>query len=264
MNFFVDTLRALLARNLLHRTDSILVVAGGTHDRNSLLEAGFTNVLISNLDYHEDVSDYAPFPWKRLDAEKIALGDETYDWVIVHAGLHHLGVPAQGVCEMFRVCRKGIICFEARDSFAMRLAIKSSLTSDYELESAFLSDGLGVRGGYRNGPIPNYVYRWTEREFEKVIKSFHPAYRVNYFYFYGLSVPLQKFAMARSPIRRLIGRFFHSISKLYPKLLPRQGNQFGMVAAKTQELQPWLAMMDGQLRFRDESMSRTFDKSKYG
>jgi SAM-dependent methyltransferase len=250
-----------MARNVLRPSHSILVVAGGMHDRESLLEAGLGNVVISNLDYHHGVTDYAPFTWKNIDAERIALPDETYDWVIVHAGLHHLGVPAQGVCEMFRVCREGIICFEARDSLLMRLAIKSSLTSDYELEPAFLSGGMS--GGYRNGPIPNYVYRWTEREFEKVVKSFHPAYKVDFAYFYGLSVPLQKFAMARSPIRRFIGHFFHAISSVYSKILPRQGNQFGMVAIKTDQVQPWLAKVDGRLCFREEAMSATFDKGKY-
>jgi ubiquinone/menaquinone biosynthesis C-methylase UbiE len=168
MNFYAETLCSLKAKELLLSDDNVLVVAGGSHDRTSLLEAGFNKVVISNLDYHAGEVDYSPFQWTRLDAERIELSDDSFDWVIIHAGLHHLGVPAQGVCEMFRVCRKGIVCFEARDSLAMRLAVKVSLSSEYELESAFLSDGLS--GGYRNGPIPNYVYRWTEREFEKVIK----------------------------------------------------------------------------------------------
>lgn len=261
MNFYVDTLRSLKDKGVLKADDHVLVLAGGSHDRASLLEAGFSQVVISNLEYHAGETNYAPFQWVRLDAEKIEQSDDSFDWVIIHAGLHHLGVPAQGVCEMFRVCRKGILCFEARDSLAMRLAQRVSLSSDYELESAFLSDGQS--GGYRNGPIPNYVYRWTEREFEKVIKSFYPAYQVEFYFFYGLSVPLQRFMMARSLVRRAIGRLLHSLSGILPWIFPRQGNQFGMVAVKTNRLQPWLTMHGGRLQFRDEDLSKTFDKTKY-
>jgi SAM-dependent methyltransferase len=261
LNIFVDALRALKDDGMLALDDTALVIAGGQHDRMCLLDVGMTNAVISNLDHHAGEKDYAPFQWVRLDAEDIALADGSYDWVIVHAGLHHLGVPAQGVCEMFRVCRKGILCFEARDSLAMRLALKLHLTTDYELEPAFLSGGLS--GGYRNGPIPNYVYRWTEREFEKVVKSYWPAFQVEFRYFYGLSVSVQRFAMARGMIRRSIGRLLGLVSPIFPRLLPRQGNQFGMVAIKTPKLQPWLTLENGNLRFCDEEMSKIFDKTKY-
>ncbi len=261
MNFYVESLRSLIARNILFSDDSVLVLAGGSHDRASLLEAGFSNVVISNLEYHAGQTEYAPYPWMRLDAEKLEIDDDSYDWVIIHAGLHHLAVPAQGVCEMFRVCRKGILCFEARDSLAMRIAVKVTLSSDYELEPAFLSGGL--TGGYRNGPIPNYIYRWTEREFEKVVKSFYPAFQLDFHYFYGLSVSLQRFEMGRSPLRRFIGRFLHSISTIFPQIFPRQGNQFGMVAVKTNRLQPWLTMEGGRFQFRDEELSKKYDRTKY-
>ena len=261
MNFYVKCLRMLTMKRVLSGADSVLVVAGGMTDRDCLLEAGFSDVLISNLDHQGESAEYAPFRWMCLDAEKIALKDASFDWVIVHAGLHHLSVPAAGVCEMFRVARKGIVCFEARDSWAMRLAKGVALTSDYELEPAFLSGG--TTGGYRNGPIPNYVYRWTEREFEKVVKSYHPAYRVDFLYFYGLQVPLQRFAMARSTIFRIAGRVLDAASRIFPLVLPRQGNQFAMVAVKSSVLQPWLTLEDGTVQFREEMMAKKYDKKKY-
>jgi SAM-dependent methyltransferase len=261
MNFYVKCLRLLTAKGVLAPSDSVLVVAGALADRSCLLEAGFGNVVISNLDAQTGAAEYHPFRWMCLDAEKIALEEATFDWVIVHAGLHHLSVPAAGVCEMFRVARKGIVCFEARDSWAMRLAKRVKLTTDYELEPAFLSGGKF--GGYRNGPIPNYVYRWTEREFEKVVKSYQPAYHVNFKYFYCLQVPLQRFAMARSSIFRFAGRLLNGVSKIFPYVLPRQGNQFAMVAIKTDVLQPWLTIDGGNLQFREELMAKKYDKQKY-
>jgi ubiquinone/menaquinone biosynthesis C-methylase UbiE len=261
LNFYLNCLCLLTARGILSTGDSVLVVAGGSTDRACLLEAGFRDVLISNLDHQQEPAEYQPFRWMCLDAERIALEDASFDWVMVHAGLHHLSVPAAGVCEMFRVARKGIICFEARDSLAMRLAKRGGLTTDYELEPAFLSGGKA--GGYRNGPIPNYVYRWTEREFEKVVKSYQPAYHVNFLYFYGLQIPLQRFAMARSAFFRLAGRILDRLSKLFLHMFPRQGNQFAMVAVKTDVPQPWLTIEGGNLQFREEFMAKKYDKEKY-
>jgi ubiquinone/menaquinone biosynthesis C-methylase UbiE len=249
------------ARGALNSGDSILVVAGGLTDRACLLEAGFTNVVISNLDTQEASAEYHPYRWTCLDAEKLTLDDASFDWVIVHAGLHHLSVPAAGVCEMFRVARKGILCFESRDSWAMKIARRLALTADYELEPSFLSGGRF--GGYRNGPIPNYVYRWTEREFEKVVKSYQPAYHVTFRYFYGLQVPLQRFAMGRSYAFRIAGRLLHAMSAVLPYALPRQGNQFAMVAMKTDVLQPWLRSENGNLRFCEDGMAKKYDKNKY-
>jgi ubiquinone/menaquinone biosynthesis C-methylase UbiE len=261
MSFYIKCLSVLKNSSVLNTGDSVLVMAGGPTDRACLLEAGFGNVVISNLEQQERPGEYEPYRWMCLDAERIDLGDGTFDWVVVHAGLHHLSVPAAGVCEMFRVARKGIVCFEARDSWAMRLARRLALTSDYELEPAFLSGG--TTGGYRNGPIPNYVYRWTEREFEKVIKSYHPAFRVDFRYFYGLQVPLQRFAMARSALFRSAGHVLNGLSRLLPYLLPRQGNQFAMVALKTSILQPWLTNDGGTVRFCQDAMSKKYDRKKY-
>jgi len=261
VNFYTKCLGLLKSTGILDTDSSILVVAGGPTDRSCLLEVGFNDVVISNLQSQESPEHYHPYRWIPIDAEKIALDDNSFDWVIVHAGLHHLSVPAAGVCEMFRVARKGILCFEARDSWAMRLAKRANLTSDYELEPAFLSGGKS--GGFRNGPIPNYVYRWTEREFEKVVKSYHPAYHVNFRYFYGLQVPVQRFAMGRSRIFKLAGRLLHWASNLIAYVLPRQGNQFAMVAVKTNELQPWLVTSAGNIQFHEDAMAKKYDKKKY-
>jgi hypothetical protein len=249
---------SLISQGRMGRGDSVLVLAGGSFDRQCLLDAGLAEVTISNLEYHAGHKDYSPFKWRRLDAEKLEVQDNAYDWVLIHAGLHHLAVPAMGVCEMFRVARKGILCFEARDSVLMKVAVKTGLTSDYELESALMSDG--VWGGYRNGPIPNYVYRWTEREFEKVIDSYAPTHKHTFFYNYGFRVPLQRFSMARNPVYRLAGFAISKCARLAELLFPRQGNQFAFGALKNVRRQPWLTE---ELRFDPSFIARKYDKFKY-
>lgn len=257
MDIYLRVLNTLKNKKLLSSSDSILVAAGGNYDRQIMLKANMENVVISNLEHHNDHSDYSPYEWKRLDAENIDAADNTYDWVIIHAGLHHLAVPAMGVCEMFRVARKGIICFEARDSALMKFAVKINLTSDYELEPALLSNG--ARGGYRNGPIPNYVYRWTEREFIKVIKSYAPSHQHEFFFDYGFAVPLQRFSMAKNPLIRATGIILSKISKLIELIIPKQGNKFAFGAVKNCSTQPWLKP---DLKFDETYLSKKYDKNK--
>jgi SAM-dependent methyltransferase len=258
MQIYPRVLRTLINRGWLTSEHSILVLAGGNLDRQSIMAAQLANVTISNLEYHAGHTEYAPFEWRRLDAEKIDLPDNSYDWVVIHAGLHHLAVPAAGVCEMFRVARKGILCFEARDSLLMKLAVKVGLTSEHELEAALLTGGM--IGGYRNGPIPNYVYRWTEREFEKVINSYAPTHVHTFFYYYGFQVPVQRFSMARSALYRTMGVVLLRLGRLAEILIPTQGNQFAFGALKDTRLQPWLTK---DLQFDASFLSKKYDQAKY-
>jgi hypothetical protein len=258
VHIYPRQVRMLIARGLIQPHTSILVLAGGNFDRQVMLECGLTNVIISNLDYHAGHRDYEPFGWSMIDAEKIDAADDSYDWVIIHAGLHHLAVPAMGVCEMFRVARRGILCIEARDSLLMKVAVRCGLTAEFELEPAFLTEGK--IGGYRNGPIPNYVYRWTEREFEKVINSFAPTHRHKFFYGYDFQLPVQRFAMAKNPLYRLIGSALSQAGRIARFVMPRQGNQFAFGVLKNIALRPWLTE---DYKFDASYMARKYDKSKY-
>ena len=74
---------------------------------------------------------------------------------------------------MYRVCINGVIAIEARDSLLMRVAVRFGFSSKYELEAVVAQGGRS--GGLENGPIPNYIYRWTEREFKKTIRSCDPV-----------------------------------------------------------------------------------------
>jgi ubiquinone/menaquinone biosynthesis C-methylase UbiE len=257
MNFYARVLASLRKQGHLADTDSVLVVAGGSTDRDVMVETGIKDATVSNVDYHGGARNYDPYPWKRLDGEQLELPDESFDWVVVHAGLHHFAIPARGVCEMLRVARKGILCIEARDSLLMRFAVKVGITSDYELEPVFLSEGTG--GGYRNGPIPNYVYRWTEREFEKTVCSFAPAHRHKFFYDYGFSVPLQRYSMLSNPLRRLAGRTIALLAGIAVAIVPRQGNQFAFGVVKNETRQPWLTE---SLEFDKAYLSKKYDKRR--
>lgn len=258
MYLYQRILMSLEKQGALAPEDAVLVVAGGSHDRDMMHAAGLKNVTISNLDYHAGETQYAPYPWQRLDGESLELPDDSFDWVVVHAGLHHMAIPARGVCEMFRVARKGILCIEARDSLLMRVAVKLGLTGEHELEPAFLTDG--TLGGYRNGPIPNFIYRWTEREFEKTVRSFAPTHEHTFFYGYAYRFPLQRFAMSRSLPYRLLGRVTQQCIRVLEFVVPKQGNQFAFGAIKNTQLQPWLTQ---ELKVSNEYLNLRYDKARY-
>lgn len=230
------------------RTSSILVVAGGGTDRGVLLALGFSDVTISNLDSRMKGTEFAPFAWRFDDGASLNVDDESYDYTIIHAGLHHMTSPHKALTEMYRVARVGVAIFEARDSSTMRLLERFGLTQRYEHSAVFEQ---GTYGGVDNTEIPNFIYRWTEREIEKTIASYAPAHRHRFRYRYGatgLSTPLSR-------AKRLLVSIATPVYRLYSALFPKQRNLFAAFIEKPasgESLHPWLETVSGEVRFNRE------------
>lgn len=214
--FYVQTLKRLRLSGKASGADSVLVVCGNSNDRNSLGLAGFSDVTITNIETGHD-------------AEALAMADASYDIAVVHSGLHHCRSPHRAMLEMYRVARKMVVVFEARDSFALNVAKRLGLTTDYEVQSV-VSEG-GKSGGVRNGPVPNFVYRWTEKEVIKAVRSYAPEFVPDVEFFHALRVPVE------NPLVRSIG---FAVATLFP----RQGNEFAFAIRKSARLQPWLKVDD--------------------
>lgn len=144
------------------RNDSVLALGAGEEDLSILSQAGFRNIEISNID-----STSVP-----LDAESIRLPDANYPIVFAHAVLHHCRSPQKALGEMIRVSQKAVFFVEPNDSWALRTLVRLRLSFPFEI--AAVADNGYLTGGLRNGPIPNYIYRWTTRELEKAAHSYHP------------------------------------------------------------------------------------------
>jgi SAM-dependent methyltransferase len=130
---YKKALTTLLRDGAISLDDSIVVFCGGTVDADALRELGFKNVTITNLD--ERYEACAPYQWSLQDAEGTSFKDASYDWAMVHAGLHHCYSPHRALLEMLRVTRKGVLVIEARDSALMRAAVKLGLTPDFEIHA---------------------------------------------------------------------------------------------------------------------------------
>jgi ubiquinone/menaquinone biosynthesis C-methylase UbiE len=261
MTFYQKTLIKLLKNKIVSQNDRILIVAGGEKDRNTFYNCGFKNVTISNLDYHKGVSNYKPYFWKREDAENLSFKDNQFDWVFVHAGLHHCASPHRALCEMLRVSTKGIGVFESRDSVLNRIANKFNLAPSYEIEPIVLSKGK--YGGVRNSHIPNYVYKWTENEVKKTVNSFLPEYRHIFYFYYGLLVPTERLSMSKNTLKKIIGFIAKVLMPIFFIFFKKQGNLFAFVVKKNDKLQPWLKIENDKIQFDTEYSKSKFNTKKY-
>jgi ubiquinone/menaquinone biosynthesis C-methylase UbiE len=244
--FYRRTLDALLADGTITRELSVLVVAGGSADRDAFLGAGFENVTISNVDESGDV--YAPYAWSRQDAEQLDLPDRSYDFVVVSAGLHHCASPHRALLEMYRVARRGVLAIESRDSLLMRIAVRAGAAGEYELEAVVAHDFAA--GGVRNTAVPNYVYRWTEREIEKTIAANAPYAKHGFRYFREFELPESLLEMRRNRLAATAVRATKPVVAAITRVFPSQGNLFAFAVLKPQlpaDLHPWLRQAGDEL-----------------
>ncbi len=245
-SFYARTVDWLLRRRILRVDMKILVVCGAQLDRDVLWRAGCTDVTISNLDSAILEDGFAPFTGSRQDAEALTYGNEQFDFCIAHNGLHHCFSPHRALLEMYRVAKEGVLVFEPRDSFLTRVGVRLNFGQDYE--TAAVAANKMVAGGVRDTGVPNYVYRWTEREVEKTIRSFSPWGRPRFLYRYGLRVPWGRLQAMNNRLYDWLVRCFLPILQFFFLCFPKQANGFAFVILKPQmprDLHPWLACQNG-------------------
>jgi SAM-dependent methyltransferase len=223
--FYTRVVGELLDQGVVRRDMQVLVVAGGDLDRRIFSAHRFLDVTFSNLDEGKE--------GEHEDAEKLSYADASFDLAVISAALHHCRSPHLALLELHRVARVGLLALEARDSALMRLAIRLGVADEFELTA--VADSGFRSGGVRNTPVPNYVYRWTEREVEKTISSAAPHCRHRFVYFRELELPVSVLELSgrgawrlASPLLRLVARIF-----------PRQANLFAFAVFKA-GLQPWM------------------------
>ena len=237
--------RRVVCEQNIDKSASILVCGAGKIDKQIFTEIGFNNVTLSNLDERIDESEYAPFRWKYENAEDLSFKDSSFDYVIIHAAIHHASSPHKVLTEMYRVAKRGVLAFEARDSVIMRIMEEFRFTQTYEHAAVYHNNCR--YGGVNNTEIPNYVYRWTEREVEKVINSYAPYAKHNFYYRYGTAFPCTPEVENRGRLKHLFLQAVKPFYLLFVKLFPKQQNLFAFYVEKPKipdNLFPWL-LFDG-------------------
>ncbi len=154
-----------ILNNILNKDSKILVLGADKLDENLFNEMGFKNVTFSNYNRNNDSN------FENFLMQDIPFPNNSFDFCVAHACVHHSSKPHNSILEMFRVSNKGILVIEANDCLLTRLACKLGYAEEFE-NSAIIKNK--THGGVDNTNVPNYVYRWTEREVYKLISSYEP------------------------------------------------------------------------------------------
>jgi len=228
--FYVEVLRSALDRGDLKPADSLLVVCGGPKDEASLQEAGLTNFAVSNIS-----GDSA------IDVENLAYPDGAFDAVIVHSGLHHCASPHRGLLEMHRVAKRCVILFEPTDSLATRVGQKLGVGQTYEF-AAVADNGLRC-AGWRNTPVPNWVYRFTASEIRQTICCAAPFGPHRFRFHYRTRIPWTQLKMRKNKLPLLIAAVAAPFLRVLDAIGPVFSNNMAAVIVKPrlpEQAFPWL------------------------
>ena len=243
---------------------SILICGGGPIDKEIFEKLGFQNVTISNLDTRMIENEYAPYDWKFENAEALSFKAKSFDYVIIHEAIHHVSSPHRVITEMYRVAKKGILGIESRDSLTMRFLEKFKFTQTYEHAAVYHHDGKF--GGVNNTGIPNYIYRWTERELEKTISSYAPEFKHDFFYKYGCAFPCTLELENKGTLKKYLLKFFRPSFTVFTILFPKQQNLFCFFIKKPDinSLWPWLIIdrKNNQLLFNKEWSEKKYKSTE--
>jgi SAM-dependent methyltransferase len=258
-DFYGEVIDQLLRTGILARDMKILVVCGGRRDEKVLCDKKFRDVVISNLDAPSDVKDLSPFGWSHQDAERLTFGDRSFDFCVVHSGLHHCRSPHLALLEMYRVARRGLVLFEPYDNLVTRIGVRLNIGQAYEHASV-----VGNRfqhGGVRNSPVPNYVYRWTEREIVKTISSYAPEAGTDIRFVHRMRVPWAQLRHRTNGALHSVVWLAQPALKALELCLPSQTNSFAAIVLKPElprSLHPWLRQDGDTVRLDEQWLAARF------
>ena len=260
LDFYKNTIQKLVDRGIFLVDAPTLVLAAGINDYKAMCALGFSNVTFSNVDPRLSAEDFAPYNLTHYDAQNIASPDESFAQIIIANALHHCRYPHRALVEMYRVAGRGILCFENRDSALMRLAARFGMAQQYEYEAVY---GNAMKfGGVDNTAIPNYIYRWTEREIHKTVATFAPEVVPKIHYFHGLRTPAPRLARMKSPIKASVALGVMWGVRLITTLFPSQSNLFAFCIEKSRETWPWIRTDGDAFHFDEEWARRRFEGDK--
>jgi SAM-dependent methyltransferase len=244
-------------------------VCGGRTDTLVLERCGFRDVVISNLGVRAAGKDIGSFQWSEQDAERLTFDDASFDFAIVHSGLHHCYSPHRALLEMYRVARRGVLLLEPYDNLLTRIGVRLGIGQEYEYGGVAGNLGKnGHRGGVADTTIPNFVYRFTEREIIKAIHAYAPYARHTIRFFHRMRIPWGHLRRRRNRGFYLAVRLVQPMLKLVEVCVPRQSNNFAAVIVKpdlSRALHPWLRRNGDEIEVNSDWLAtryRTTNVSK--
>ncbi len=262
--FYMKILNDLLQAEIINKQMRILVVCGDEPDRRALRESGFTNVVISNIDSRLKGDEFAPYEWAFQDAENLTYEDNVFDFSIVCSGLHHCASPHRALLEMYRVAQKGLLLFEPYDSLMTKLGVLFNVGQEYEHAEVYRNSC--TCGGIRNTVIPNYVYRWTERDIIKTIHTFAPHGEHTFQFIHKMNIPWTQLMGRKKKLAYYAVLLAVPLLKIIEIMAPKQSTGFAAVVLKPElprNLHPWLYMEAGEIKLNLEWLENRYGEMRW-
>jgi hypothetical protein len=123
----------------------------------------------------------------------------------------------------------------------MKLIIKLNLSTEYEHFAVYYNDCK--YGGVDNTEIPNYIYRWTEREIIKTIQSYAPQHKHFFKFDYASVYPCTPDIELNNTLKVIFLALAKPFYIILSTIFYKQQNQFAIFIEKPQndkDLYPWL------------------------
>ena len=226
-------------KNYINKNSNFLLISGSLYEVKILKELGYLNFSIT---YHnEDEKDqFLDCGFKeninlfKSDLRNLAFKDESFDYTITNATIHHIDLPHKAITELYRVAIKGVLVIESTDSLTMRLATKIKLAEEFEVSS--INEDKNT-GGLLDTAIPNYVYRWTEKEILKLLKSFDPK-NINFVNF-DYASDLTNFKNRDGYIENILLKILIITGKIFFFFFKKQQNCMSIFIDKTKIKKRW-------------------------
>jgi SAM-dependent methyltransferase len=155
------------AKRAGHAPGDVLSVGACWREAETLVHYPFERIVLSGIAEPDEAVQKACDEDPRVrfeyaNAEHLPFASASFDLVFCKESLHHLARPVLGLYEMLRVCRRAVVLAEPWSCALVRLLDRAGITTRYE------------RGQQNNlGARDNYVYRWTRRQLEALLRSLY-------------------------------------------------------------------------------------------
>jgi len=212
------------------------LISASLHEVKTLKDLGYLKFSIT---YHDDneKNQFLDYGFKeninlfKSDLRNLAFKDKSFDYAITNATIHHIDLPHKAITELYRVAIRGVLIIESNDSLTMRLATRLKLAEEFEVSSINEDKNSG---GLLDTAIPNYVYRWTEKEILKLLKSFDPK-NINFDY----ASDLTNFRNRDNYIENVLLKILIITGKVFFFFFKKQQNCMSIFIDKTKTKKRW-------------------------
>ena len=226
-------------KNYINKNSNFLLISASLYEVKILKELGYLNFSITYHD-EDEKNQFLDFGFKeninlfKSDLRDLTFKDKSFDYTITNATIHHIDLPHKAITELYRVAIKGVLVIESTDSFIMRLATKIKLAEEFEVSSVNEDKNTG---GLLDTAIPNYVYRWTEKEVLKLLKSFDPK-NINFVNF-DYASDLTNFKNRDGYIENILLKILIITGKIFFFFFKKQQNCMSIFIDKTKIKKRW-------------------------